>query len=272
MRARQATLLIVAVPVLALAAIAGCHLLTGLFGPPAVDSKEAYADDRATMRFDHSVFDAVLREHVGEGGLVDYAALERSPGKLDAYIRALAAAPFRELGRDGKLALLINGYNAFTLRLILDHWPVASIKDIPASQRWQDVRWQLGPLKLSLDQIEHEYLRRRFAEPRIHFAINCASIGCPPLRREAYDAAKIERQLEEQARTVHRNERWFRLETDTVHLTRLYDWFRGDFEQAAGSVLRFAARFVPALKTRLDADNVPRIAWLHYDWSINARR
>ena len=94
---------------------------------------------------------------------------------------------FADLGRSEKLALLINAYNACTLRLILDHWndgQLASIKDIPRDNRWEDQRWQIGKRRLSLNQIEHEEIRGRFAEPRIHFALVCAAKGCPPLRAE----------------------------------------------------------------------------------------
>lgn len=155
-------------------------------------------------------FDALLRTQVDADGLVDYAGLKDAHAELDAYIRSLAAAPFEQLGRDEKLALLINAYNAFTLRLVLDHWPLASIRHIPGKRRWDAPRWRLAGETLSLNQIENERIRPRFKEPRIHFALVCAARGCPPLRAEAYTGARLSAQLADQARRVHSDGRWLR--------------------------------------------------------------
>ncbi len=242
-------------------------LVASLFGPPAVEGKEQYAKD-GKIHFDHSRFDRLLREHVSTDGLVDYPAFQKDRKELQLYLQDLAAADFEALGRDEKLALLINGYNAFTIELILEHYPLASIRDIPASDRWKKKRWRLGKLTLSLDEIEHAYLRKRFAEPRIHFAIVCASIGCPPLRAEAYRASGISEQLESQVRRVHRDGRWYRSDEKGIHLTRLYSWFAGDFERAAGSVLRFVARYDESLRERLKSEQ-PTIHWLPYSWKLN---
>jgi hypothetical protein len=163
--------------------------------PPAVVAREAYLGEAGAARFDHSTLDALLRQHADPDGLVDYDALHREPEALDRYLADLANAPFADLGRDDKLALLINAYNAFTLRLILDFYPVESIRDIPEDQRWRHVRWTLGGSTFSLDQIEHQQIRPNFAEPRIHFALVCAAIGCPPLRNEAYVGERLDAQL-----------------------------------------------------------------------------
>ncbi|GIW73139.1 MAG: hypothetical protein KatS3mg102_2681 [Planctomycetota bacterium] len=99
----------------------------------------------------------------------------------------------------------------------------------------------------------------------------CAAIGCPPLRAEAYTGARLEQQLEEQARYVHAHERWFRLAPDgrSVELTKLYEWYGGDFVQVAGSVLAYAARYVPRLEQLLEAGQEPAVRWLEYDWRLN---
>ena len=270
---------------LALLAIGGAacahfqpQLLQGAFGPPSVTLTEAYAEtstgstDQAT--FDHSPFDSLLRRTVDADGWVDYAAIASNPKPLDDYIAALGAAPFDEMGRDEKLALLINAYNAFTLRLIVDHWDggrLKSIKDIPKPKRWADRRWNIGGRIFSLKQIEHEQIRPKFAEPRIHFALVCAAVGCPKLRNEAYQADRVDEQLADQTRYTHRHDRWFRYDpaSDSVHLTRLYDWYGGDFKQVAGSVLDFAARYSDDLKHTLQAGRKPKIKWLEYDWKLN---
>ncbi len=246
--------------------------LKNLFGPPAANLKEAYQEKAGGTMFDHSAFDELLKNHVAEGGWVDYEGLRRESDTLDRYIASLADAPFDDLGRDEKLALLINGYNAFTLRLILDHYPLKSIKDIPSSKRWDDKRWKIAGHTWSLNQIEHEQIRPKFNEPRIHFALVCAAIGCPPLRNEAYVGSRIDTQLEDQARYVHAHDLWFRFDADknVAHLTSLYKWYGGDFEQVAGgSVLNFAARHSPPLKAAMDAGNKPKIEWIDYDWTLN---
>jgi len=249
-------------------------LLVGSFGPPEVELSEAYeADtDASGPTFDHSAYDELLKKHVRAGGWVDYAGLQQDEQQLDRYVEAVADAPFDELGRNEKLALLINAYNAFTLKLILEHYPVTSIQDIPADQRWTDARWQVGSHRWSLNQIEHEQIRPKFREPRIHFVLVCAAVGCPPLRAEAYTGDRIDEQLADQTEYVHSHDRWLRFEPseNRLHLTKLYQWYGGDFEQVAGSVLQYVARYVPAVKDQLaKGEDIP-IRWLTYDWSLNS--
>ncbi len=246
--------------------------LQGIFGPPVVKLVEAYGEGGVGASFDHSIFNQLLSSHVTEGGWVDYAGLRRDSSQLDAYIALVAKARFDELSRDEKLALLINAYNAFTLRLILDKYPVTSIKDIPDADRWNDKRWNLGGNVWSLDQIEQEQIRPKFKEPRIHFALVCAAVGCPPLRNEAYVGKRIDRQLDEQARYVHSHRTWFQFKLDikTAYLTQLYKWYGGDFEQVSGDVLKFAASFSDSLRAVLKDGKPIRIEWLDYDWRLNS--
>ncbi|MDZ4783280.1 MAG: VTT domain-containing protein [Planctomycetia bacterium] len=247
--------------------------ISGLFGPPRVTLTETYQDKPGGATFDHSVFNELVGKYVAAGGWVDYEGLRRDSAQLDAYIASLAAAPFADLGRNEKFALLINGYNAFTLRLILDHYPLKSIKDIPADKRWDEKRWIISGRTWSLTQIEHEQVRPNFKEPRAHFALVCAAIGCPPLRSEAYVGNRVDEQLEDQARYVHGHKQWFwhEPEKQMVHLTSLYKWYGNDFEQVAdGSVLNFAARYSATLKAALDSGRKPTNDWLDYDWTLNS--
>ena len=246
-------------------------LMVGWFGPPQVELEETYAGVKAETVFDHSAFDRLLAASVDADGFVDYAGLTGRATELDAYIDSLAGAPFDELGRDDRLALLINAYNAFTLRLILDHYPVDSIKDIPGEERWDAVRWTLAGGTYSLNQIEHELVRANFREPRIHFALVCAAVGCPPLRSEAYTGKRLEVQLEAQTRFTHESERWlrYRAGADSIELTSLYEWYGGDFEQVAGSVLAYAARYDADLEYDLSQGHEPEVRFLDYDWSLN---
>ena len=243
-------------------------------GPAPVSLAEAYASTPGGASFDHSRFDALLRTHVDADGLVDYGRLKDAEADLDSYVGSLAAARFEELGRDEKLALLINAYNAFTLRLVLDHWPLASIRDIPAAQRWDARRWRLAAETLSLNQIEHERIRPKFREPRIHFALVCAARGCPPLRPEAYTGARLEEQLADQARRVHSDGRWFRFDPSTgkLRLTELYKWYGSDFRQLGASVPDYVALHAPPVSAALDAGQRVEVLWMPYDWSLNEER
>ncbi len=260
----------------ALIALAACAQLTrtrlsGLFGPPKATLAEAYGDVADGAAFDHAALDALLHSYVHEGGLVDYEGLATQVAPLNAYLATLAAADVESLGRDERLAFLINAYNAFTLRLILDYYPIASIKDIPTDRRWDAVRWDIAGTTYSLNQIEHELIRPKFAEPRIHFALVCAAVGCPPLRAEAYSGARLEEQLADQAKYTHSHDRWIQIhaERNEVGLTSLYKWYAGDFEQTAGSVVDFAAKYSPEIAALTSDGKQPRVTYLDYDWSLN---
>jgi hypothetical protein len=243
--------------------------------PPAAELKEAYSPGRGGVKgVDHALLDEVLGEFVSEKGLVDYKKLHGNRKGLDAYTDALKKVEFEPLGRDEKLALLINAYNAFTLTLILDNWPLDSINDIPKASRFEARRFRIGSLELSLNDIENKYLRSKFKEPRIHFAVNCASIGCPLLRNEAYRAKNIDAQLQEQARLMHNNKTWFDLdaENSVLKLTKLYEWFAGDFEQVSETILDHAAKFNEELAGLLKAGKRPTVEFLDYDWALNKQQ
>ena len=248
--------------------------LRSLFFPPEVVLAERFAADSGEADFDHRDFDELLQRHVEADGLVDYAALAADPAPLRAYVARLGTAPFSELSRDSKLALLINAYNAFTLQLIVEHYPLDSIHSIPAQDRWDSQRWEVAGGRYSLDQIENELIRPNFREDRIHFALVCAAMGCPVLRTEAYSGQRIEEQLERQARSVHEDPRWFRFDEaeGLVWLTQVYSWYASDFEQLHGSVLAAAARYSAVLRNALDEGRPLRIRWLPYDWALNERR
>jgi hypothetical protein len=260
---------------LAIVLLAGALLVPDLLrralGPPRIVLTEIYQEKPGAPTIDHSALDGLLRKHVAPGGWVNYRALRTRSHTLDRYLESLVTIPLEALGRSERLALMINGYNAFTLRLILDHEGIRSIKDIPAAQRWDAARWRIGPLVLSLNQIEHEQIRPRFREPRIHFALVCAAVGCPPLRSEAYTGGRLEELLADQTRLVHGSQRWFRYDggAATVHLTSLYRWYEDDFGQVAGSVMHFASRHSSELGSALTGSTVPRIEWIPYGWSLN---
>ncbi len=241
---------------------------------PAASRAAAKPAASAAAAFDHSAFTALLGQIVASDGNVRYERLRERRAALDAYAASLAQADYERLPREAQLALLINAYNAFTLQLIVERYPLQSIMDIPAERRWDDRRWKLPMGVFSLNQIENELIRPRFTEPRIHFAVNCASIGCPPLAAEAYTGDRLDEQLAAAARRVHADPRWLRVDrkAGVVHLTKLYEWYGADFGADEGQRLAFAARYNAELKAALDAGEKLEIRWIEYDWALNAAR
>jgi len=157
---------------------------------------------------DHLKWTELLRKYVDTKGFVNYKGLVQDKSKLNDYTEDLSANPPQEnWSENEKLAYWINAYNAFTVKLIVDNYPLESIKDLnptiaipTVSTIWTKKWFQIGGEDFSLDRIEHKILRKEFEEPRIHFAVNCASFSCPPLRNEAFVAEKVDQQLDEQAK------------------------------------------------------------------------
>ncbi len=245
---------------------------------------------------DHSYrdFGKVLRQHV-VGAQVDYAKLQVNRGDLDAVVETLGQVTeleFDNWSREHQIAYLINAYNAFTLQAIVDHYPIDggwlsflrwaprdSIKQIDGV--WTERRWSAAGREMTLDEIEHETLRVRYDEPRIHFAINCASISCPPLRREPYVAERLDRQLIVAARDYLASTAGLRVEGDTLLASSLFDWFGDDFIEeysqlvnGAGSdrdraVLGVVAKYGPTEASQLAQSGNAQLRFLKYDWGLN---
>lgn len=241
-------------------------------------------------QFDHGAWDRLLRTHVqeidqGRKTAVDYEEMAADRGRLQDYLSSLAEVSrsrFDSWERDAQLAFLINAYNAWTVELILQHYPgIDSIRDIGflPGAAWRRDIVELFGRQVSLDEVEHEMIRQwpQFREPRIHFAVNCAAIGCPALRGEAYTGQHLEQQLQESTRgfLADRDRNW--LEGETLYLSRLFDWYEEDFQQGwqgIDSVADFIARYADHLglrQSRLEALRAGdiRIRYSRYDWGLN---
>ncbi len=196
--------------------------------------------------------------------LVDYSALKAS-SQLNIVYQQIKHFKTEELdSRQEKLAFYINLYNILALKMIADHWPVSSIKDIGHlfSPVWDKPAGIINGRKLSLDDIENNYLRP-MQEPRIHLAIVCASVSCPDLRTEPYRAEKLDKQLNDQARAfLHNAKKGLRVDKDEIHVSKIFKWFAKDFE-AVGGVEAFIKQY------RKDLPNLPIIADIDYDWDVN---
>jgi hypothetical protein len=244
-----------------------------MFGPPGIEGREVFAPGDPARTFDHGEWTALLQDLVDDAGYVDYGRLFADPSRLDGYLTALANADFDALGRDEKLALLINAYNALTVRTVVDHWPLASVRAIPDGPDGRDRPWVVGGARLGLGELEQDWLRAKFREPRIHFAINPAALGAAPLRREAYVGARLDAQLDEQTRRVFADPRTCVLlaEGGTLRLTQICLWFASDFRQVEGTLLAFVRRHAPAVDAYCAAQGTPRVTWIDYDWRLNDR-
>ncbi len=219
---------------------------------------------------DYSLYAELLRDHVqGEG--VDYAGIQKERAKLDRFLEQLARVDPAKLSRDQRLAYYLNAYNAWTIWLILTKYPdLESIKDLGGllTSPWDKRIARLNGKVYTLDQIEHEILRPIFGDPRIHFAVNCASKGCPPLLNRPYTGARVQRQLQEQTAAFINDPARTRLVGDTLQVTKIMDWFGGDFNHdPAGFVGKYARG---GLKKRLEElGGAVEVEYLDYDWSLN---
>lgn len=227
-----------------------------------------------TATFDHSPWDALLKAAVRPtDGRVDYARMKADP-RLGTYVAALAAFDPEDLpSREQKLAFWLNAYNALAVSGVAARWPgLKSVTDAaPNFGFFKEVVYTVGGRSLSLDAIEHEIIRKRFAEPRIHAALNCASASCPPLRAEAYLGTKLEAQLDAQFRGFVLDTSRNRIDAATgkVALSALFDWFRADF----GGVAATLSRYLPPLEAGAvaAAEKAGTLTYLPYDWGLNAQ-
>jgi len=231
--------------------------------------------------FDHSAFDGLLAAHVSPEGHVDYDAFGQAPA-FRAYLGALARADPALLEPAERLALWINAYNAYTIELIVRHDERKSIRNInralglfAGKGPWKERLAEVGGRSYTLDEIEHDIIRREFDEPRIHFALVCAAVGCPPLRQEAFAGPRLEEQLQDQGRrflldSPEKNR--VDAERRVVHLSPIFDWYREDFPAGAEGLGRYLAAFFPpgAERALLESGSF-RTSYTRYDWSLNGR-
>ncbi len=242
----------------------------------------------------------VLSERVNGEGLVDYRALKANRQELDRYVRSLAGLDpksYQAWDTPKKTAYWINAYNALTLKTIIDHYPIrkgglisglrfpeSSIRQIPGV--WDEIRHPIMGKPMTLDQIEHEVLRKQFDEPRIHMALVCAAIGCPYLRNEPYTGERLDAQLTDQARRLFSDSRKFRIDrkNGTTYLSSIFKWFGSDFARKYSTkdfqqvsadlrpVLNFAARHVAPADAQYLKTQRYTVAYLDYDWSLNEEK
>lgn len=220
----------------------------------------------------HELWDQLLKKNVSNEGNVDYQGFIADSVTLNQYLKLLSNNPPNPIDwRDAEqLAYWINAYNAFTVKLIVDNYPVASIHDLDPTLYvplintvWHIKFFNIGGEEFNLDRIEHDILRKKFDEPRIHFAIVCASYSCPPLRNEAYTSDRIMEQLEDQAVKFINNPKWNRITEDSLELSSILKWFKSDFTKK-GSLIDFLNSY-----SKVNIHEGAIIHYLDYNWSLN---
>lgn len=228
----------------------------------------AAAIEAGTESFDHGLWDKLLAEGT-KSGLVDYDYFETHRAELERYLGRIAEADLSVLTRDHLLALLINAYNAYTIQSILDHPGIESIREIDGV--WDSRTHTVGGFEMTLDNIEHNVIRPFFKDPRIHFAVNCASRSCAPLPPWAFNGNLLESQLENWTQAFLTDPRYTRIEGQTLYLSQLLDWYGEDFtlEQSsprADSIVDFVSRYSPEVAHR---KGELQVEFADYDWSLN---
>lgn len=249
--------------------------------PPARDAAPARGDEEEAFDHDHELFDELLEAHV-RGDWLDYEGMAGDRGKLDHYLERLHAVTpdqHAEWTRAQQYAFWINVYNAHVIQLVLDNYPIRSIKDIGGAifNKVWDKRFIPMPAfdpdgenrQLSLDDVEHQILRPKFKDARVHAAVNCASYSCPPILDAAFVAERLDAQLDAQMRRFVNDplRNVFDEEKKVLRLSEIFNWFASDFERDAGSVRDYLKRYAPEDKASLI--QAARIKHLDYDWTLN---
>ncbi len=249
----------------------------------SVAQKFAVNSARNGKTVDHSAWDKLLKSYVvpaptGQLTRVKYAKFKASgAAALKSYIARLEAVDPTKLGRNEQFAFWANLYNAKTVDVVLDKYPVKSIKKIRLGGSflasitggpWKAKIMTVNGTKLSLDDIEHGIMRPNFKDPRVHYAVNCASVGCPNLGTEAFTGAKLQKQLDKGAVSYINSPRGFKISGSKVTASSIYNWFDDDFGGSEEGVIKHALKYAaPGLKAKLTAAR--GISSYGYDWTLN---
>ncbi|QHW00468.1 DUF547 domain-containing protein [Spirosoma endbachense] len=221
---------------------------------------------------DHGSYDRLLKKYVNEKGLVNYKGFKADEKELKKYLDVISNnPPTDKWSKNDQMAYWINAYNAYTIQLILNHYPVSSIKDIGSRIKipfvttpWASKFFKIGGEEMSLDNIEHGTLRKKFNEPRIHFALVCAARSCPRLRNEAYEGDKLIAQLDDQGSDFLNNPAKNAITPQKASLSKYFDWYKGDWKENNKSIEYWVNQYS---KTKINKDTP--ISFLDYNWALN---
>ncbi|MEE9439827.1 MAG: DUF547 domain-containing protein [Saprospiraceae bacterium] len=211
----------------------------------------------------HRIFDQLLQSAVSAAGVVDYAKLKSQELKLDKYLKILESSrPGSNWTDDENLAFWINAYNAFTIKMILNNYPVEKITDLHGGKPW-DKKWiSINGKTLSLNNIENDIIRPTYREPRIHFAVNCAAKSCPPLLNKAFTPSNLKTQLESQAKKFINNPKLNTLEKNQIEVSKIFEWYGVDFGEIPSYISKYANTTVKSNA---------KVTFKKYDWALNGK-
>jgi hypothetical protein len=260
---------------------AGAGALERLFAPKAVPWSywDTSSNSSSTLKVDHSRWDSFLKSYVQ----TDAAGINRVPyadvqaddrESLEKYIDELSKLPIRQFPRNEQLAYWINLYNALTVSLVLDHYPVASIRDIDISPGlfamgpWGKKLLVIEGQEVSLNDIEHRILRPLWQDPRLHYILNCASLGCPNLHNRAFPAAATDDVMENAARTFINHPRGVTVRDGRLYVSSIYSWFQADFGDSEQAVIQHLEHYASG-ELADSLAGMTRIQDDHYDWTLN---
>ena len=230
--------------------------------PVVVEKKPSTAISQTDINFDHSAFNTLLQKYVTKLGAVNYAGFKGNP-VFDAYLEKLSTNPPRDTWpKKERMAYWINAYNAYTIKLIVDNMPLKSIKDI--SSPWKKKFFQIDGQDYDLNTIEHGILRKQFDDPRIHFAINCASASCPKLLNMSYEARKLEIQLEKAAKVFVNDPFRNNIGANEVAISKIFDWFKGDFTKKDRTIIQYLNKYA----NTVIAEST-KVKYKDYSWELN---
>lgn len=219
----------------------------------------------------HTLWDKLLQQHVTASGKVDYKGFIQDSARLHKYLDLLSRNHPNDKfwSKEERLAYWINAYNAFTVKLIVDHYPVKSIKDIKKGIPFVNSVWdikfiQIAEKRYDLNNIEHGIIRARFDDPRIHFAVNCASISCPKLSNRAYIADQLDDQLNAAASSFLSDKSKNQIAEDQLKLSKIFLWYGMDFKKSGKSIIEYINQYAPS-----KVDESAKVGYLDYDWNLN---
>lgn len=237
----------------------------------------AHAQSPSKVRVDHQLFDTLLRQHVVDG-FVDYDAFARAP-EFERYLASLDAVRPSQLDQDERLAYWINVYNAFTIKLIVSHHETESIRNINKALGflqlkgpWSEPLVHAAGRHLTLDDVDHTIIRREFGEPRIHFVLTCAAIGCPPLRSEAYTGERLVEQLNDQARRfLGESPTKNRIELRVFNLSPILVAYSSDFGATSKDLALAVAPYMKGVDSTMLKPQRVFIRPTRFDWTLNSQ-
>lgn len=212
----------------------------------------------------HDDFDELLRKYVNNAGRVNYAGFKNEKAKLLNYLEHLGDNPPKSSwSKNKEMAFWINLYNAFTIKVILDKYPIKSIMDLNGGKVWDVQKVTIGGKSYTLGQIEAEQLLKRFKEPRVHFAVNCAAASCPPLLNKAWTESNIQQYYEKQAKIFINHNGYNTLSAKSVQLSQIFNWYASDFG-GAGNVLKYIQKY-----SDTSIKDKAKVSYREYDWNLN---